>query len=563
MTNDSKGQDDQRQLTLDAMLAESPADKPAKPRRQRKAKASVAAEAPPAAASPSPPASEPKVLTVSDLTRLIREAIEARVPSTVTVVGEISNFSKPGSGHLYFTLKDEHAQIRCAMWRSSAMRLKFQPADGLAVVATGRVEVYGPRGQYQLLLEKLQPSGMGALELAFRQLREKLTNEGLFDDEHKKSIPAYPFSIAVVTSPTGAAVRDILRTLSRRWPVGRVMIYPVQVQGEGSAQQIVEALDALNAQAAVLGGIDVIILARGGGSLEDLWSFNEEPVARAVFRSRIPVVVGVGHEVDVTIADLVADLRAATPTAAAECVAPVLAEVREGLSTAWVRLMRLAREDLAGARERIDGLARRGMFAHPIVLLGRFAQELDELCNLISRHTARRTHAVRTELAGYEIALNRVRPDVLLHRGQGELGRLGQRLDHAARNLLRQRREMVERQELLLEAYGPGKLLPRRRRELSEVHARLRLSLSRSQEGCRQRFDHLEARLNSCDYRQVLRRGFSVTRDADGRIVGSVGQVAEGQTMTTELKDGTIASRIEEVSRRDAGRTDNGGTDDR
>ncbi|HNT33227.1 MAG TPA: exodeoxyribonuclease VII large subunit, partial [Candidatus Aminicenantes bacterium] len=255
------------------------------------------------------------VYSVTEITQVIKAALETAVPQ-VWVVGEISNCRRHPSGHIYFTLKDAGAALSAAVWKSNAARLKFELRDGQQVVCRGRIDVYPPRGSYQLNVDQVEPKGKGALQLAFEQLKEKLRAEGLFDPARKKKIPLLPKTIGVVTSPTGAALIDILRTIDRRFAKVRIVIYPARVQGAGAAAEIVEGLEFLGGRP----GIDVIIVGRGGGSIEDLWAFNEEPVARAIAASPVPVISAVGHEVDFTIADFVADIRASTPTAAAEMV---------------------------------------------------------------------------------------------------------------------------------------------------------------------------------------------------------------------------------------------------
>ena len=255
------------------------------------------------------------ILTVSELTQKVKTRLETDFEE-VWVEGEISNLRRPSSGHSYLTLKDEKSQIRAVIFRFMGRYLKFEPQDGMLVICRGKMSVYEPRGEYQLILDYMEPKGVGALQLAFEQLKEKLAREGLFATEHKKPLPYLPRKIGIVTSPTGAAVKDLLNVIGRRFPTMSILISPVKVQGEGSAQEIARAVDELN----LVQGIDVIIVARGGGSLEDLWSFNEECVARAIYRSSIPVVSAVGHEIDFTIADFVADLRAPTPSAAGELV---------------------------------------------------------------------------------------------------------------------------------------------------------------------------------------------------------------------------------------------------
>ncbi len=256
-----------------------------------------------------------RIYTVTEITRLVKGALESAFP-VLWVEGEISNFHRHSSGHLYFTLKDERSQLRGVMFRGDARRATFDLKDGLQVICRGRLNVYEPRGEYQIVIEKVEPKGKGALQLAFEQLKEKLRAEGLFDPRHKKPLPLFPKRVGIVTSPRGAAIVDILRTLERRFARLNIIIYPVKVQGEGAADEIVMGIDHLGARP----DIDVIIVGRGGGSIEDLWTFNEEKVARAIFRCPIPVISAVGHEVDFTIADFVADIRASTPSVAAEIV---------------------------------------------------------------------------------------------------------------------------------------------------------------------------------------------------------------------------------------------------
>ncbi len=467
-------------------------------------------EEPPVAAAPAAKPvkgkeEEERPISVTELTERIKGAIKRGVPGTVMVAGEISNFVQAGSGHVYFTLKDAQSQISCALWRSNAARVKFKLGDGLAVIVQGNVDVYGPRGQYQLYVDRVSPYGMGELELAFRQLKEKLEKEGLFDPGRKKPIPAFPLTIAVVTSPTGAAIRDVLRTLQLRWPVGRVLIYPVQVQGEGAAPQIAAALKELNQNADRL-KIDVILLVRGGGSLEDLWAFNEEVVARAIYGSRLPVISGVGHEVDITIADLVADLRAATPTAAAQAATPVLEEVLETLSENYLRLRNVMTQTLTIEKGRLGRLAERGMFRHPIVLLGAFARRFDETAQHLQDAMKQIAALARRRTHEAELRLGRISPRVLLVKGSAGVSALESKLDTLTGNYLRTK-------SLVL--------------------------------------DHLAARLNGCDYRKILGRGFAIARrQKDSRIVTSIGDVAEHDVVVTELADGQFTSEV-----KDSGKT--------
>ena len=294
------------------------------------------------------------VLSVSELTRRLQEVLEERFPA-VWVEGEISNYRLYGSGHAYFTLKDAESQIRAVLFRNRGRRIKFEPGDGLHVMAFGSIEVYPQRGEYQLVIELLEPKGLGALQLAFDQLKTRLAAEGLFEQARKRELPRFPRKIGVVTSPSGAAIRDILRVIGRRFGDLHIVIAPCRVQGDGAAEEIVQGIRDLNA----LGGVDVIIVGRGGGSLEDLWAFNEEAVARAIAASKVPVVSAVGHEVDYTIADFVADLRAPTPSAAAELVVREKQAVVESLAQLRARLERFAARPLRDLERRVDELTAR------------------------------------------------------------------------------------------------------------------------------------------------------------------------------------------------------------
>jgi len=299
------------------------------------------------------------VLTVSELTARLREALEERFPA-MWVEGEISNYRLYGSGHAYFTLKDADAQLRAVLFRNRMRRIRFEPTDGLHVMAFGSIEVYPQRGEYQLVVELLEPKGLGALQLAFEQLKARLQAEGLFDPARKRELPRFPRKIGIVTSPSGAAIRDMLRVIGRRFGELHIVIAPCRVQGEGAAAEIAQGLRELNG----LGDVDVIIVGRGGGSLEDLWAFNEEVVARAIAASKVPVVSAVGHEVDFTIADFVADLRAPTPSAAAELVVREKQAVVDALVQLRARLERVAARPLRDLERRVDELTvrlRRGM----------------------------------------------------------------------------------------------------------------------------------------------------------------------------------------------------------
>lgn len=356
--------------------------------------------------------SKPQAITVTELTRRIKDAVEGSFPF-VWVQGEITNCTRAGSGHVYLSLKDDSAQIRAVVWRSTAVRLKFELRDGLAVVAAGPVEVYEARGTYQLVIEQLQPQGIGALELAFRQMCEKLAAQGLFAPERKRPLPRFPRRIALVTSPSGAAVRDMLQVIGRRWRAVDIVIVPVAVQGETAAGEIAAALRSVHR----IPGVELVIAGRGGGSLEDLWAFNEEVVARAIFECRLPVVSAVGHEIDVTIADLVADVRALTPSEAAELVVPHANEVRADLLRIERHLAQALRGRAAAARARLESLSSRRVLARPAERLHELARQVDELELRARRALANRFRFARHELATAGGRLDALSPLKVLERG--------------------------------------------------------------------------------------------------------------------------------------------------
>jgi exodeoxyribonuclease VII large subunit len=354
------------------------------------------------------------IYRVSDLARSIKTLLE-EAHTSVWVEGEVSNLSRPQSGHLYLTLKDEEAPLRAVIYRGVALRMRFDLRDGLKIIVRGRLTLYTPRGDVQLQVEEVQPKGVGALELAYRQLKEKLSVRGYFEPRRKRPLPRFPRRVALVTSPTGSAVRDLLEVLSRRWPLCEVWVCPVRVQGEGAAQEIAAALGFLNRLAPRL--LDVIILGRGGGSLEDLWAFNEEPVAQAIYESRVPVVTGVGHEDDLSIADLVADCRALTPSEAAERVVPDQAEFLASLEQTQDRLKTLLRRHLELARRRLDDLAGRRCFRQPLDQLRDAERQLDELADRLTRAARQCVEAARQALQGHTARLDSLSPLNVLARG--------------------------------------------------------------------------------------------------------------------------------------------------
>jgi exodeoxyribonuclease VII large subunit len=353
-----------------------------------------------------------KVCTVSEVTQAVKSLLEEGFAS-VWVEGEISNLVRPSSGHVYLSLKDANCQLRAVIFRGVALRLKFDPRDGQEVIARGRLSVYAVRGEYQLIVEELHPKGIGALELALRQLKEKLSRLGYFDAKRKKPLPALPRRVALVTSPTGAAVRDMVEILGRRWPATEVWVCPVRVQGDGAAGEIAAAVRLLNR----LRCVDVMILGRGGGSIEDLWAFNEESAARAIFESMIPVVSAVGHEIDVTIADLVADRRALTPSEAAELVVPKREELLERLIRQGGRMRELVAGQLQQAWQRWHDLAQRRAFRLPLDRVREHERRLDDWQQRLDRAVRQRLVRARHDLEGRGARLETLSPLNVLARG--------------------------------------------------------------------------------------------------------------------------------------------------
>lgn len=446
------------------------------------------------------PAEQESVLTVSQLTREIRELLEEQI-GDVWVEGEVSNHRLQSSGHQYFTLKDAESQLSCVMFRGHAARAGVRLADGVQVQAFGQITVYAARGQYQMVVRALQPKGQGALQARFEALKRKLYEEGLFDQEHKKPVPKHPNVVALVTSPTGAAIQDMLNILTRRAPWIRVLVFPVRVQGQGAEVEIVRAIQALN-RAEMLGlpRPDTIVVGRGGGSLEDLWNFNEESVARAIFASGIPVISAVGHEIDFTISDFVADLRAPTPSAAAELLAPDAAELRRHLEASTRALRLRATSMIEHHGQIVDLLARGALTREPQRLLQEAEQRGD----------------------GMESAL----PAAV----SGRLRDLGDVL--------------VERQQRLAR-FHPVKLL-------AEAGHRMELGAHRLRQGAMHRLERLadrisarESALRTLGPEGVLARGFSYTMTDGGVVITDTAQVSPGEHIVTRLSKGSVRSRVE------------------
>ncbi len=434
-----------------------------------------------------------EILSVSQLNNRARLLLED-VFAQVWVEGEISNLARPASGHVYFTLKDSQAQVRCALFRQNAARVRQVLRDGLAVRVRGKVSLFEGRGDFQLILDSVEPAGDGALRLAFEALKEKLAAEGLFATERKRPLPVHPRRVGIVTSPTGAVIRDIISVFRRRAPQVHLTLIPTAVQGREATAQIVRALELADA-----GGFDALILARGGGSLEDLWCFNEEAVARAVAACKTPIVSAVGHETDVSICDFVADVRAPTPSAAAELLAPDSTDLQQRLDSLKRRLLLRMRDQLARERLRLDSLARR--LRHPGERLRQHAQRLDELDLRLRR--------------AWQLRLNA-------------------------------RHEQLARLEARLAAQHPGRLLALLRQRLEALGERLPRAIQLQLRQQRQRLENLAQGLHLVSPLATLGRGYSILLDEQGQAIRRASQTRPGQKLEARLGEGRLSLRVED-----------------
>jgi len=435
------------------------------------------------------------ILTVTQLNRKAKQLLETHL-SLLWVEGELSNVSYPSSGHWYFTLKDEQAQVRCAMFKNANMRVRFRPQQGQHVRLRGRVSLYEGRGDYQLIAEHMEEAGTGALQRAYEALKLKLAAEGLFDETLRQPLPSLPRHIGVITSPTGAAIRDVLSVLERRFPSIPVTVIPVPVQGKEAAPQIVKALELANRS----GLFDVLLLTRGGGSLEDLWPFNEEIVARAIHASQLPVVSAVGHEVDFTIADFVADLRAPTPSAAAELLTPNGDDWLETFIQYEIALEEVMQRRLDHASQKVDWL--RSRLRHPGDRLQQQAQRLDtlelRLTRAIRQQLAQQQHRLHT----LELRQQPLHPRIGIDRARQRLAVADQQLRRAMRNDLTRRQQKLAENVRLLDTVSP---------------------------------------LNT------LKRGYSITTDAQGAVIQQADNVTPGDVIITRVNSGKLISRVEET----------------
>jgi exodeoxyribonuclease VII large subunit len=438
------------------------------------------------------------IFTVSRLNQTVRLLLEQEM-GQVWISGEISNFTQPSSGHWYFTLKDDTAQVRCAMFRNSNRRVTFRPQHGQQVLVRANITLYEPRGDYQIIVESMQPAGEGLLQQKYEQLKAKLQAEGLFDQQYKQPLPSPAHCVGVITSKTGAALHDILNVLKRRDPSLPVIIYPTAVQGDDAPGQIVRAIELANAR----GECDVLIVGRGGGSLEDLWSFNDERVARAIFASRIPVVSAVGHETDVTIADFIADLRAPTPSAAAEIVSRNQLELLRQIQHGQQRL-EMAMDYYIANRTR------------------RFTQ---------LHHRLQQQH-----------------PQLRLARQQTVLERLRQRMNFALENKIKQANQRQQRVSQRLSQQNPQPRIYRAQTRIQQLEYRLAENIRARLSAQRERFGNVVTHLEAVSPLSTLARGYSVTTATDGKVLKQTKQVKTGDVLTTRLSDGWVESEVKSVT---------------
>jgi exodeoxyribonuclease VII large subunit len=446
--------------------------------------------------------SNQQYLSVSALTKYIKRKFDADPHlQNVYIKGEISNFKQHTSGHMYFTLKDEKARLLSVMFAANNKGMKFLPENGMKVLVKGDISLYEAGGQYQLYVKSMAPDGVGDLYLAYEQLKKKLEAAGLFLAEHKKPIPQYPKSVGVITSPTGAALRDILITIKRRYPIARIIVYPALVQGNNAAKSIAKAISMANARAES----DVLIVGRGGGSIEELWAFNEEIVAESIYDSDIPVISAVGHETDFTIADFVADMRAPTPTGAAELAVPHLNEILERLMNRKNRLTRSIQEAVNFERTRLTRMERSYAFRYPHKMYEQKLEQLDKTMDRLGRTSTRYFMKKRDELNQLNEILKKQHPEQAVKNAKDELRQ------HA--KVLRRAMEAIYRQKS-------------------------------------QQFVHITATLSALSPLKIMERGYGLVFAEDETLVKSTQQVSKGDKIAVSIKDGTLECEIKEIKER-------------
>jgi len=512
-------------------------------------------------------AKDVKIYTVSEVNTLIKGVLEENLPAMLSITGQISGFKiHPPSGNCYFDLKDENAILHCVMWDDKFRTLKFRSGNGMAVLAQGKIGVFGRQGKYQFYIETMTPAGVGALQLAFEQMRKRLEAEGLFDDKHKKPLPKFPFRIGILTSESGAARYDITNSIHNRWPCAKLFLYPVPVQGEGAAEKIAEAIREVNRRNNKL-RLDVLIVGRGGGSMEDLWAFNEECVARSIFNSRIPVISAVGHEIDVTIADLVADKRVSTPTKAGMDAVPDIQEVMLNLANVENRLVNHSKAVLKLAQKSLNVILASAAFRKPFHFVRNVEQQLDEL-------SAELDSSIGTLLAGAKEKLNKayeqvikLEPHRLLREQMLTLSDLEHKLHIATQAILSRSSQVISTtatnlkdaiksllssiHEKLRFGYEqiiktpPDKLLRLKTSDLNNLQNKPYTAIVRIINEGRVRLTAQENRLAGLNPKLVLKRGYSITKRKDGFLVKKPDDIKIGDSLVTELaNENLIESKV-------------------
>jgi exodeoxyribonuclease VII large subunit len=482
-----------------------------------------------------------RILTVSELTGKVRDLL-AKNFTDIWVEGEISNCRPAQSGHIYFTLKDDRAQVRCVFFKQQQRGIKFRPEDGLHVTVRGSLSVYESRGEYQIYVETIEPVGLGALQLAFEQLKKRLEAEGLFSAERKKPLPMLPSRIGLITSPRGAAVRDVIRILRRRFPNVCLTVYPVRVQGDGSAKEIVEALRHFNRKSTV----DVIILARGGGSIEDLWSFNEEIVARAISTSLIPIISGIGHETDFTIADFVADVRASTPSAAAELVVQTRREFDKHIADLRESIASLIRYRLLESSRRVHELAGRPGFRRPLDLLRQQRQRADEMTARLAQGLRARLEQSRKRFTTAHVRIVsfdfRATMNTMRHHVDSCTARLGSGLSAK----IAQSRKRYNIWHLRIISFDFRVKMSALKLRLEKRDAKLAVRIDRQLRVKTDRLTRLRLQLEERSPLKLLERGYAIATDAAGNILKSIESVNLGDAVTVQLRHGQLTTGVKE-----------------
>ncbi|SDM14226.1 exodeoxyribonuclease VII large subunit [Bacillus sp. OK048] len=442
---------------------------------------------------------EKKYLTVLALTKYIKRKFDADPHlQDVHVRGEISNFKQHSSGHMYFTLKDEKARILAVMFSSQSRSMKFSPENGMKVVVKGDISVYEPSGQYQIYIKEMQPDGIGELFLAYEQLRKRLEAEGLFSVEHKKPIPSYPQTVGVITSPTGAAIRDVITTIKRRYPIANILVLPALVQGEKAAPSIARAIEKANK----MDELDILIIGRGGGSIEELWAFNEEVVARAIHQSELPIISAVGHETDFTIADFVADMRAPTPTAAAELAVPHIEELMERILQRKTRMLQSMNGRYRIEKQRLDRVQKSYAFRYPHRLYEQKLEQVDKLTEMLVRGASRLTEVKKSQ---HDTIYNRL----LRNHPRGALREAENRLNRSQKDIERAMEQII---------------------------------LKKSTE-----FKRIISTLQALSPLKIMERGYSLVYTEENVLIKSIKQVKENDSLQIQLIDGSLLCNVQNV----------------